>query len=74
MTSQRNKKQEHKNEKLRGSHWIMDPTTGGKCKTWTLDWTGLVDWTHGLDCGLRFGLDFGLICSSMTTISNKVLH
>ena len=29
MTSQRNKKQEHKNEKLYdGSHWIMDPTTG----------------------------------------------
>ena len=28
MTSQRNKKQEHKNEKLHGSHWIMDPTTG----------------------------------------------
>ena len=33
-------------------------------------WTGLMDWTHGLDCGLRFGLDFGLIRSSMTTISN----
>ena len=27
-------------------------------------------WTHGLDSGLRFGLDFGLIRSSMTTISN----
>ena len=24
MTSQRNKKQEHKNEKLHGSYWIMD--------------------------------------------------
>ena len=21
----------------------------GKCKIWTLDWTGLMDWTHGLD-------------------------
>ena len=56
MTSQRNKKQEHKNEKLHGSHWIMDPTTGGvgaKYGLWTLDsgldsgldsWTGL--WTE----------------------------
>ena len=24
MTGQRNKKQEHKNEKLQGSHWIME--------------------------------------------------
>ena len=32
-----------------------------------------MDWTRGLDCGLRFGLDFGLIRSSMTTISNTVL-
>ena len=41
---------------------------GAKHGLWTLDWT------HGLDCGLRFGLDFGLIRSSMTTISNTVLH
>ena len=31
-----------------------------------------MDWTRGLDCGLRFGLDIELICSSMTTISNTV--
>ena len=37
---------------------------GAKHGLWTLDWT------HGLDCGLRFGLDFGVIRSSMTTISN----
>ena len=37
---------------------------GAKHGLWTLDWT------HGLDRGLRFGLDFGLIRSSMTTISN----
>ena len=30
--------------------------------------SGLMHWT--LDCGLRFGLDFGLICSSIMTISN----
>ena len=24
----------------------------GKCKTWTLDWTGLMDWTNGLEFGL----------------------
>ena len=29
------------------------------------------DWTHGLDCGLRFGLDFGLMLHSMTAISNN---
>ena len=34
-------------------------------------WTGLMDWTHGLGCGLRFGLDLGLMLSSITTISNK---
>ena len=28
MTSQRNKKQEHINEKLHGSHWIMDIGVG----------------------------------------------
>ena len=28
---------------------------GAKPGLWTLDWT------HGLDCGLRFGLDFGLM-------------
>ena len=27
-------------------------TVLGKCKTWTLDWTGLVDWTDGLEFGL----------------------
>ena len=38
---------------------------------WTLDsglWT--LDWTHGLDCGLIFGLDFGLTRRWVTTISN----
>ena len=30
----------------------------GKCKTWTLDWTVLMDRTDGLDCGLKFGLGF----------------
>ena len=34
-------------------------------------WT--LDWTHGLDCGLLFGLDFGLTQSSVTTISYYVL-
>ena len=33
-------------------------------------------WTHGryygLDCGLRFGLNFGLILSSMMTISKRL--
>ena len=38
----------------------------GKCKTWTLDWT------HGLDCGPIFGLDFGLTRWSVTTISNQL--
>ena len=33
-------------------------------------WT--LDWTHGLDCGLRFGLDFGLMLSSMTIISKRL--
>ena len=34
-------------------------------------WT--LDWTHGLDCGLRFGLDFGF-CNdgAMTTISKRL--
>ena len=26
---------------------------GGKCISWTLDWTGLMDWTDGLKFGLR---------------------
>ena len=33
-------------------------------------WT--LDWTHGLDCGLRLGLDFGLMLSSMTISNNKL--
>ena len=33
-------------------------------------WT--LDWTHGLDCGLRFGLDFGLMRRAMTTISKRL--
>ena len=32
-------------------------------------WT--LDWTHGLDYGLRFGHDFGLMRRAMTTISNN---
>ena len=40
---------------------------GVKPGLWTLDWT------HGLDCGLRFGLDFGLMRCAMTTISNNKL-
>ena len=40
---------------------------GAKPGLWTLDWT------HGLDCGLRFGLDFGLMRWAMTTISNNKL-
>ena len=39
---------------------------GAKAGLWTLDWT------HGLDCGLRFGLDFGLMPRAMTTISKRL--
>ena len=39
---------------------------GAKPGLWTLDWT------HGLDCGLRFGLDFGLMRRVMTTISKRL--
>ena len=42
------------------------PWVGVKPGLWTLDWT------HGLDCGLRFGLDFGLIRRAMTTISKRL--
>ena len=35
MTSQRNKKQEHKNEKVQGSHWIMGDSgsRGAPCRS-----------------------------------------
>ena len=51
-------------------HWCARPRkgrVGAKPGLWTLDWT------HGLDCGLRFGLDFGLMRWAMTTISNNKL-
>ena len=47
---------------------VLISRVGVKPGLWTLDWT------HGLDCGLRFGLDFGLMRWAMTTISNNKLR
>ena len=41
---------------------------GAKPGLWTLDWT------HGLDCGLRFGFDFGMMRRAMMTISKRLYY
>ena len=43
----------HESREVQSPHRPLEKRVGAKHGLWTLDWT------HGLDCGLRFGPTFG---------------
>ena len=56
---------------------LISSQSKGKCKTWTLDWNGLMDWTNGLKFGLTIKTENQLVGSNrvgrhsqMKTLSN----